>query len=330
MMERKMRRFKQLIPEEAAKNILSSSTRGVLSLVDADGGPYGVPISYVYDGGRHIYFHGAVKGHKIDCIEADSRCSFCVVGQDKIVPEEFTSYFRSVVIKGTIHIATSPDEIIKGLLLLCEKYSPGIDSDAEIAKCLSQVSVLRLDIESMTGKEAIELVQERKGGAAMIQIRKGTVADIDAIMSCYDVARQYMRASGNPSQWINGYPSRELVTEDIAEGVSYVGIDEDGEIIMAFAFIIGDDPTYSVIEDGQWLNNLPYGTIHRLGSTGKHHGILKLCMAFCMSHIGNIRLDTHADNATVQSAAVKLGFTRCGIIHGTDGSPRIAFQKCGS
>ncbi len=164
----------------------------------------------------------------------------------------------------------------------------------------------------------------------MIRIRKGAMADIDAIMSCYDVARQYMRASGNPSQWINGYPSRELVTDDIAKGVSYVGIDENGEIITAFAFIIGDDPTYSVIEDGQWLNNLPYGTIHRLGSTGKHHGILKVCVAFCMSHIGNIRLDTHADNATVQSAAVKLGFTRCGIIHCTDGSPRIAFQKCGS
>ncbi len=161
-MERKMRRFKQLLPEDGTKEILYSATNGVLSLVDADGEPYGVPISYAYDGDCHIYFHSAVKGHKIDCIKADSRCSFCVVGKDKIIPEEFTSYFRSVIVKGAIHIATSPDEIMKGLLLLCEKYSPGINSDAEIAKCLSHVSVLRLDIESMTGKEAIELVRERK------------------------------------------------------------------------------------------------------------------------------------------------------------------------
>ncbi len=161
-MERKMRRFKQLLPEDATKGILYAATNGVLSLVDADGEPYGVPISYAYDGDRHIYFHSAVKGHKIDCIEADSRCSFCVVGQDRIMPEEFTSYFRSVIVKGSIHIVTSPDEIMKGLLLLCEKYSPGINSDAEIAKGLSHVSVLRLDIESMTGKEAIELVRERK------------------------------------------------------------------------------------------------------------------------------------------------------------------------
>lgn len=161
----------------------------------------------------------------------------------------------------------------------------------------------------------------------MIRIRKGTVADIDAIMSCYNIARQYMRASGNHSQWINGYPSPELVAEDIAEGVSYVGVDDSGEVVMAFAFIIGDDPTYSVIEAGRWLNDLPYGTIHRLGSTGKHRGILKLCVDFCFSQIDNIRLDTHSDNATMQKAAEKLGFARCGTIYCTDGSPRVAFQK---
>ncbi len=161
-MERKMRRFKQLLPEEDTKKILSSVTNGVLSLVDVDGEPYGVPVSYVYDGDKRIYFHSAVKGHKIDCIETDSRCSFCVVGQDRVIPEEFTSYFRSVIAKGTVHIVTEPDEIMKGLLLLCEKYSPGIDSDAEIARCLSHVTVLRLDIESVTGKESIELVRKGK------------------------------------------------------------------------------------------------------------------------------------------------------------------------
>lgn len=103
-----------------------------------------------------------MKGHKIDCIGADSRCSFCVVGQDMIVPDEFTSYFRSVIVNGRVSIMSSQDEIMKGLLLLCEKYSPGIDSGSEIAKCLGHVTVLRLDIDEMTGKEAIELVRQRK------------------------------------------------------------------------------------------------------------------------------------------------------------------------
>lgn len=161
-MERKMRRFKQLLDEQTTKEILNNATNGVLSLVDSDGEPYGVPISYAYDGNGCIYFHSAVTGHKIECIETESRCSFCVVAQDLIVPDEFTTYFRSVIVKGSVHTVIDRDDMIQGLLLLCAKYSPGIDPDAEISKCINHVSVLRLDIDSLTGKEAIELVRKRK------------------------------------------------------------------------------------------------------------------------------------------------------------------------
>lgn len=157
-----MRRFKQLLSEEDTKQILLSGTNGILSLVESDGSPYGVPISFVYDGCRHIYFHSAVKGQKIDCIVSNPNCSFCVIGQDLIVPDEFTSYFRSVIVKGTIQIVKSQDEIMKGLLLLCDKYSPGINPEAEISRCLEYVTILRLDIDNMTGKEAIELVRKCK------------------------------------------------------------------------------------------------------------------------------------------------------------------------
>lgn len=160
-MTREMRRFKQRLSEESAREILCNATNGVLSLVDAEGMPYGVPLSYVYDGGRHIYFHSAVKGYKMDCIDTNCACSFCVVGQDKIVPDEFTSYFRSVIVKGVVHRILEPEEIRKGLLLMCHKYSPGVNPDAEIEKCIRHVAVLRLDIESITGKEAIELVRDR-------------------------------------------------------------------------------------------------------------------------------------------------------------------------
>ena len=159
-MKHTMRRFKQRLSEEDAKDILRKGNHGVLSLVDADGTPYGVPLNYIYDGDRHIYFHGAVEGHKIDCINAHLCCSFCVVGQDRIVPEEFTSYFCSVIVKGCIVRVSEPEEIRKGLLLLCGKYAPGLNPEAEIAKHLSHVAVLRLDIESISGKKAIELVDK--------------------------------------------------------------------------------------------------------------------------------------------------------------------------
>lgn len=160
-MQHKMRRFKQLLPEAKTKEILRMATHGVLSLVDADGTPYGVPLSFVYDGGDIIYFHCACAGHKIDCISANASCSFCVVAQDLIVPEEFTTYFRSVVCFGRVTIVSDREELEKGLLLLAEKYSPGIDSEAEISRFINNVAVLRLEITGMTGKESIELTRSR-------------------------------------------------------------------------------------------------------------------------------------------------------------------------
>lgn len=161
-MEHKMRRFKQQLPIEDAVKILNSCTNGILSLVDKEGNPYGVPISYVYDGNKHIYLHSASTGRKIDCINADSRCSFCVVAQDHVVPEEFTTYFRSVIVTGRIKILTDPGEINAGLIMLSNKYCPGIDPTNEIEKFIKVVKVLRIDIDNITGKESIELVRQKQ------------------------------------------------------------------------------------------------------------------------------------------------------------------------
>ncbi len=159
-----MRRIKQLLPEAETNRILLEGKNGVLSLIDPEGEPYGVPISFAYDdGGNRIYFHSAVAGRKIDCVGRGARCSLCVVDQDEIVAEEFTTYFRSAIVTGHICIVSDKEEILRGLMLLCDKYSAGIDPAKEISRCMGHVAVMRLDIDSMTGKEAIELVRKRKG-----------------------------------------------------------------------------------------------------------------------------------------------------------------------
>lgn len=90
----------------------------------------------------------------------------------------------------------------------------------------------------------------------------------------------------------------------------------------------GVDPTYQVIEDGAWLNDtLPYGTIHRLASSGKSKGVASAVIEWCLEHCQSLRADTHADNQIMQHLLEKNGFTRCGIIHVADGTPRIAYQK---
>lgn len=161
----------------------------------------------------------------------------------------------------------------------------------------------------------------------VVEIRQSNVGDIGRIMEVYESAKRFMRSHGNMTQWTGGYPSRELIMKDIEECSHYVGLDGEGEIMMVFSFIKGEDPTYKEIEGGEWLNNEPYGTIHRIASTGHRGGMLRECVRFCSAMTDNIRVDTHADNAEMQRAIIHCGFKYCGIIHIADGSPRIAFHK---
>lgn len=162
-MDYKMRRFKQILPEEETLDILKNGTNGVLALCGSDGEPYAVPISYVYADGK-LYFHGAGVGHKHDIIKENPRASFAVVQQDEIVPEKFTTYFKSVIAFGTIKYAETREEIRHGIELLAKKYSP-LETDeavqAEIAASGKGMRVFVLEIEKITGKQAIELVNKK-------------------------------------------------------------------------------------------------------------------------------------------------------------------------
>ena len=162
-MDYKMRRFRQLLPEEETLDILKNGTNGVLALCGSDGEPYAVPISYAYADGK-LYFHGAGVGHKHDIIKENPRASFAVVQQDEIVPEKFTTYFKSVIAFGTIKYAETREEIRHGIELLAKKYSP-LETDeavqAEIAASGKGMRVFVLEIEKITGKQAIELVNKK-------------------------------------------------------------------------------------------------------------------------------------------------------------------------
>ena len=136
-----------------------------------------------------------------------------------------------------------------------------------------------------------------------------------------------MADSGNPTQWGDSYPPQEMLEEDIDSNRLFV-YTVNGCLEAVFAFILGPDPTYAKIEDGQWLNDeVPYGTIHRLASTGDRRGVASEVIAWCLEHCESLRADTHADNKIMQHLLEKNGFARCGIIHVEDGTPRVAYQK---
>lgn len=161
-MFRKMRRFKQELTPEESKEILIKGTSGVLALQGDNDYPYAVPLSYAYDNGC-IYFHCATEGHKLDAIKNNDKCSFCVIYEDNILPEKFTTLFKSVICFGKIKALDKREDKINALNLLAEKYSPTVsltERTEEIEKFFEKTCILALNIEHMTGKQCIELVSK--------------------------------------------------------------------------------------------------------------------------------------------------------------------------
>ena len=162
-MFREMRRKRQALSKEDCDDILYRGTSGVLALAGDDGYPYAVPISYVYDGEK-LYFHSAKAGHKLDAIQREPKASFCVIEQAQIVPEEYTTYFRSVIALGRIHILEDEEEKRAAIEKLALKYAP--DDSAEdrrraIDREWKPLCMLEMTIDHLSGKEAIELVRKR-------------------------------------------------------------------------------------------------------------------------------------------------------------------------
>lgn len=160
-----------------------------------------------------------------------------------------------------------------------------------------------------------------------MNIRKAKIEDLNQIIKIYRSAQDFMIESGNPNQWGHSYPNEDLIKEDIEKEVCYLICDDDSPHGV-FALFGGDEPTYQHIEDGEWINDDEYMTIHRIASDGKAHGIFKCAVEFCKGITDNIRIDTHDSNVVMQKQIEKNGFEKCGTIYVRDGSPRIAYQWC--
>lgn len=162
-----------------------------------------------------------------------------------------------------------------------------------------------------------------------MEIRHSTEHDFCQIMKIYEHARRFMEASGNPDQWgPTNWPPEELIHSDIADGNSYVCTCK-GRIVGTFFFKQGRDiePAYRMIEDGAWLDNSPYGVIHRLAGDGTVKGTGAFCIQWAFRQCGHLRVDTHGDNQVMQNLLKKSGFVHCGTIYvAQDSYPRLAYE----
>lgn len=162
-MFREMRRKRQLLSDKDCLDIIARGTSGVLAVIGDEGYPYAVPLSYVYVDGK-FYFHGAKSGHKLDAIRNNDKVSFCIIDKDQVVQEEFTTYFRSLIVFGRARIMDDEEAIRFAIDKLADRYSPDFKhlKQAAIDREYSAMAMIELEVEHMTGKEAIELVRAKE------------------------------------------------------------------------------------------------------------------------------------------------------------------------
>ena len=153
------------------------------------------------------------------------------------------------------------------------------------------------------------------------------------MMKIYAHARTFMAQHGNPNQWgPTRWPPEDLIRKDIADGHSYVCLNDAEEVIGTFFFVHGPDiePTYRSITGGAWLDDSPYGVVHRIASDGSEKGIGLFCLNWAYGQCGHLRIDTHGDNTVMQNLLRKAGFVPCGTIFvEEDNFPRLAYEKSG-
>ena len=161
-MFRELRRKKQLLSEQETLRVLEEGKTGIVGVLGDDGYPYTVPINYVSLEDK-IYFHSAKKGHKVDALAKEPKVSMTVVEKDDVVSREFTTYFRSIQLFGKAYVVEDEAERNVAFRALCEKFS-GADMDRYdeiMSKEAAAAAIVRIDIEHITGKESMELVNQR-------------------------------------------------------------------------------------------------------------------------------------------------------------------------
>ena len=170
-----MRRKDRQMPVEFAHQVIDKAQYGVVSMMDEDNQPYGVPLSIVRRG-NVLYFHSAKQGRKVEVLARNANVSIVFVG-DKRVPENyshdeleemnsnakkavklissvFTTEYESAMVMGVAKLVDDEEEKIAAMRLICEKYTPSkMDYfDRAITAGLSRTNVYRVEMVEVWGK----------------------------------------------------------------------------------------------------------------------------------------------------------------------------------
>lgn len=158
-----------------------------------------------------------------------------------------------------------------------------------------------------------------------MEITLASKDDLEQMREVFNYGRRVQLEGGNLKQWDKGYPTDELILEDIKREAAYLCLNKTNEILAVFSVFTEADPTYTEI-NGQWLNNEDYATIHRIASAGRVSGVGQYCIQWVQRQYDNVRIDTHEKNEEMKHVLKKLGFKYCGIIYLKNGDSRNAYH----
>lgn len=166
-----------------------------------------------------------------------------------------------------------------------------------------------------------------------ICISKTTKRDIDRVMVILGEARQSIGKLGI-DQWQYGYPSRDIIKNDVDREMSYVVKDDEDEIIATFCLKEDEEPTYNKIYDGNWINDGESYALHRIAICNNQRGkgiadeIVSFIVDKCrMGGVASVKVDTHKGNIPMRKMLERNGFVYCGIIYLATGEERVAYEK---
>lgn len=164
-MWRPMRRSGQQLPDKETETILACGREGVLA-VTAGGWPYAVPVNYCWKDGK-IIIHSAREGHKIDAVRENDKVSFCVVAEKTVIPEKYTTAYKSAIVFGRARLIEDPEAMTPFLDALAERFTgaPEEERQAYIRKYLACVAVIVIEPEHITGKEGSLPAEARRKAA---------------------------------------------------------------------------------------------------------------------------------------------------------------------
>ncbi len=120
-----------------------------LALMDGDR-PYGLPVNFAR-AGDIIYIHSAPAGRKLDLIRQNPNVSFSLAADVEIVPEKSATYYKSVCGYGRARIVDNDAEKGEALNAIGRRYKALCQRPAP-AKDIRRVAIIRIDMESITGK----------------------------------------------------------------------------------------------------------------------------------------------------------------------------------